>query len=362
MHRPPRDTGPPGGALYSGSNLLVVEKNIVYCQRFLVPADLDPPTGWLSEETSRQEDGEYGGPSMKVHLIDGTYELFRQFFGQPSRKAADGAEVGAVRGVVLSVMSMIDAGATHLGVATDHVIPSFRNDLWSGYKDGSAVAPELLAQFAPLEAALTALGVTVWPMVDLEADDALAAAARIAKADPRVDQVVICTPDKDLAQCVVGDRVVQLDRRADVIRDEAGVWARFGVGPRSIPDYLALVGDSADGFPGLDGWGPKSAATVLAHYGSLDAIPDDPSEWDPGVRSKVRASDRLAGRLASNRQLVNLFLTLATLKTERELFTSVDALRWTGPTSDFAQIADHFRDKTITGRVAQLTAGTAAHD
>ena len=233
---------------------------------------------------------------MRVHLVDGTYELFRQFFGQPPRAADDGTEVGATYGVVTSVLSMLSGGSTHLGVATDHVIESFRNDMWPGYKDGAEVPEPLKVQFEPLEAALDALGVVVWPMVELEADDALASAAAVAADDPDVEQVVICTPDKDLAQCVVGTSVVQLDRRKDVVTDEAGVWAKYGVAPRSIPDWLALVGDSADGFPGLAGWGKRSAALVLAHYEHLAAIPDDVSDWDPAVRQAVRSAPKLAFR------------------------------------------------------------------
>src|ERR1700734_3082893 len=211
---------------------------------------------------------------MKVHLVDGTYELFRHFFGAPPHRNADGQEVAAVRGVVSSVLQLLGEGATHVGVATDHVIESFRNDLWPGYKTGEGVDPDLWSQAWPLETALGALGVVVWPMVELEADDALASGAAVAAADSDVEQVIICTPDKDLAQCVVGTRVVQLDRRKDVVTDEEGVWAKFGVAPTSIPDWLALVGDSADGFPGLAGWGKRSASVVLAHYGTFDAVPD----------------------------------------------------------------------------------------
>src|ERR1700728_1211354 len=231
---------------------------------------------------------------MDVHLVDGTYELFRHFFGQPPREADDGSEIGAARGVVTSVLSMLANGATHVGVATDHVIESFRNDLWPGYKTGEGIDPALRSQFEILETALQALGVGVWPMVELEADDALASAAAVAANDPDVKQVFICTPDKDLAQCVVGDRVVQLDRRKDVVTDEVGVWAKFGVAPNSIPDWLALVGDGADGVPGLPGWGKRSAAVVLAHYGHLHSIPDDVAQWDPSVRRAVRGADRLA--------------------------------------------------------------------
>ena len=212
---------------------------------------------------------------MRVHLLDGTYELFRHYFGQPPRPGEDGTEIGATYGVVATVLTMLEGGVTHLGVATDHVIPSFRNQLWPGYKTGDEVPEVLSSQFEFLEDALGALGVVVWPMVELEADDALASAAAVAAEEPNVEQVVICTPDKDLAQCVAGNRVVQLDRRKDLLVDEDGVRAKFGVSPTSIPDWLALVGDAADGFPGLSGWGKRSAAVVLAHYVHLDAIPDD---------------------------------------------------------------------------------------
>src|SRR5690606_7302510 len=222
---------------------------------------------------------------MNVHLVDGTYELFRYHFALPSHVTAEGQEVAAVRGVVGSVLQLVERGATHVGVATDHVIESYRNDLWPGYKDGSGVDPALLSQFDLLEEALAAAGFRVWAMVEYEADDALAAAARMAHADPRVDQVLIRTPDKDLAQCVTDDgRVQQWDRRKDVRYDRDGVIGKFGVPPESIPDYLALVGDSADGFPGIAGWGAKSAATVLARWGHLDALPADPTEWDVPVR------------------------------------------------------------------------------
>ncbi len=216
---------------------------------------------------------------MRVHLLDGTYELFRYYFAMPSARDADGREVAAVRGVVASVLSMMTGGTTHIGVATDHVIESFRNRLWRGYKTSAGVDPELLAQFPLLEEALTALGVVVWPMVECEADDALASAAVKAAEDERVEQVIVCTPDKDLAQVVQGSRIVQLNRRTRVTYDAAGIVAKFGVPPASIPDYLALVGDSADGYPGLRGWGAKSAAAVLAKFGHIEAIPDDPREW-----------------------------------------------------------------------------------
>ena len=264
---------------------------------------------------------------MDVHLIDGTYELFRYYYAMPSAKTKDGREVGAVRGVVGSILGMLNGEATHVAVATDHVIESFRNGLWPGYKTGEGVEPELLAQFPLLEEALAALGVTVWPMVEFEADDALAAGAAAAAADPDVDRVIICTPDKDLAQCVRGVRVVQMDRRTRTIRDEAGVIARFGVPPASIPDYLALVGDAADGYPGLPGWGAKSAAAVLARYGHLEQIPDDWRTW--GVNAARPAA--LARTLATERDHAFLFRDLATLRTDIPLFATIDELRWQGP-------------------------------
>ena len=272
---------------------------------------------------------------MEVHLIDGTYELFRHYYALPKVRDRTGQEVAAVRGVLASLMGMLGSGATHLGVATDHVIESFRNDLWPGYKTGEGVEPDLLAQFPLLEEALSALGITVWPMVEFEADDALAAAAAAAASDLRVQRVIICTPDKDLAQCVRGTRVVQLDRRKNIIRDEAGVVAKFGVPPASIPDYLALVGDSADGFPGLMGWGAKSAAAVLARFGHLESIPADWREWGVNVASPKA----LSSRLIADRGQVMLFRLLATLRTDIPLFDSVDQLQWKGATADFAPLA-----------------------
>ena len=268
---------------------------------------------------------------MNVFLIDGTYELFRHFYAVPPARDADGREAGAVRGVLGSVLSMLEDDVTHVGVATDHVIESFRNDLWPGYKTGEGVDPALLGQFGPLEEALDALGVAVWPMTDLEADDGLASAAACAAGDDRVEQVFICTPDKDLAQCVTGSRVVQFDRRAGALRDEAGVRAKFGVAPASIPDYLALVGDAADGFPGLRGWGAKSAAAVVGRYGRIDAIPDDAADWDVAVRG----AGRLAAELAAHRDLALRFRDLATLRTDARLFDSVDDLGWRGPRATF---------------------------
>jgi 5'-3' exonuclease len=291
---------------------------------------------------------------MRVHLVDGTYELFRHFFGAPPRQATDGTEVGAARGVVSSRVAMLEGGATHVGVATDHVIVSFRNELWPGYKTGEGVPAELAGQFGFLERALEALGLRVWPMVELEADDALASAAAVAADDDRVEQVLVCTPDKDLAQCVVGRRVVQLDRRAEHVIDEDGVWEKFGVGPQSIADFLALVGDSADGFPGLAGWGRKSAATVLAHYTSLGAIPDDVEEWEPELRRSLRGAPKLAERLAADRQMAELFLDLATLRVDRSLLADVDELAWRGPTEEFAEVCAYLGDRSLVGRVGAL--------
>ena len=273
---------------------------------------------------------------MDVHLIDGTYELFRHYHALPSARDAAGHEVAAVRGVLRSVLGMISGGgATHVAVATDHIIESFRNRLWRGYKTGAGIDRDLLAQFQLLETALAALGVEVWPMVEFEADDALAAGAAAAAADARVERVIICTPDKDLAQCVRGTRIVQLNRRTREIRDEAGVIAKFGVPPASIPDYLALVGDAADGYPGLPGWGAKSAAAVLARYKHLEAIPADWRLWS------VNASNpsALAQTLLRERDHAFLFRDLATLRTDIALFESVDQLQWKGPTPAFPALA-----------------------
>ncbi len=276
---------------------------------------------------------------MVVHLVDGTYELFRHFYAMPSAKNAAGEEVAAVRGVMHSIRGLVQDGATHIGVATDHVIESFRNHLWAGYKTGDGIAPDLWAQFPLLEEGLEAWGLKVWPMVEFEADDALAAAAVKAAEDPRVEQVVICTPDKDLAQCVRGTRIVQRDRVRKVTRDEAGVVEKFGVPPASIPDYLALVGDSADGFPGLPGWGARSAAKVLARWGHLDRIPDDPRAWDVDVRG----AGALAATLAAQRADAMLFRELATLRLDVPVFASVDELRWQGPTAEVDALRDRLR-------------------
>jgi 5'-3' exonuclease len=270
---------------------------------------------------------------MIVHLIDGTYELFRQFYGIRRAKKED-PPFGAVSGVLHMVAQMLEGGATHVGVATDHVIESFRNDLWASYKTGEGIDRALWAQFHPLEEALAAMGVAVWAMVELEADDALASAARLAAADERVEKVCIWTPDKDLAQCVVGDRVVQIDRRSGQIRDAAAVLAKFGVSPERIPDYLALVGDAADGYPGMPGIGPKTAARLIERYGPLEAFPADG---------------------ALDRDLVLLFKRLATLRSDAPLFTDVDALRWRGPTDAFPAVAEKIGDPKLLLRVAALT-------
>lgn len=287
---------------------------------------------------------------MQVHLIDGTYELFRHYFALPKVRDNKGQEVAAVRGVLASLMGMFGKGVTHMGVATDHVIESFRNDLWPGYKTGEGVEPDLSAQFPLLEEALSALGIVVWRMVEFEADDALAAAAKAAANDPRVERVIICTPDKDLAQCVRGTRVVQLDRRKNITRDESGVVAKFGVEPASIPDYLALVGDSADGFPGLPGWGAKSAAAVLAKFHHLESIPADWQEWGVSVASPKA----LSSTLIANREQASLFRVLATLRTDVPVFDSVDQLEWKGPTADFAPLAARLDSSVARGKASEL--------
>jgi 5'-3' exonuclease len=288
--------------------------------------------------------------SQRVFLVDGTYELFRHYYGVPSHLTADGAEVAATRGVLSSMVQLLGEGVTHLGVATDHVIESFRNDMWPGYKSSAGVDPLLLGQFGLLEVALEALGVKVWPMIRLEADDALASAAAVAADDPAVDQVVICTPDKDLGQCVDGGRVVQLDRRKKAVMDEAAVTAKFGVAPKSIPDYLGLVGDSSDGYPGLPGWGAKSAAVVLRYYRTIEEIPDSAGQWEVSVRN----GPALAATLAARRPDAMLFKDLATLRVDRSLLAGVEELRWAGPTADFAGVCDRIDAPPIAARAARL--------
>lgn len=290
---------------------------------------------------------------MDVHLIDGTYELFRYFFAVPPAADAAGQEVGAVRGVLNSILSMIEHGATHLGVATDHVVESFRNDLYPGYKTSEGVPPELLSQFPILEEALTAMGVVVWPMVYYEADDALASAAAKAAQDVRVKQVLICSPDKDLAQCVVGTRVVQLDRSRELLRDETGVVAKFEVKPGSIPDYLAVVGDDADGYPGIAGWGKKAAASCLSRYPHLEEIPKNWREWDPSIR-KARP---LSESLFSNWNDALLFRTLATLRLDVPVFDRVDILQWNGANADFERLCHRMRAPNIFSRATAAKSG-----
>jgi len=282
---------------------------------------------------------------LEVYLVDGTYELFRHYYALPKARDANGREVAAVRGVLSSVLGMIKGGATHVGVATDHVIESFRNQLWPEYKTSDGVEPDLLAQFPLLEEVLSAAGVLVWPMIEFEADDALAAAATAAAGDPRVERVIICTPDKDLAQCVSGTRVVQLNRRTRVTIDEAGVIQKYGVSPASIPDYLALVGDSADGYPGLAGWGAKSSAAVLGKFLHLEFIPKDCRDWHVNATS----AGALAATLREHWDEAILFRTLATLRTDIPLFDSVDQLRWNGPTARFDVIAAGL-DAAVTER------------
>jgi 5'-3' exonuclease len=282
--------------------------------------------------------------ALDVHLIDGTYELFRHYFALPSARDRDGREVAAVRGVLGSVLGMIRGGATHVAVATDHVIESFRNGLWPGYKTGEGIEPDLRGQFELLEEVLAAAGVVVWPMVEFEADDALAAAAATAARDTRVERVIICTPDKDLAQCVRGTRIVQLNRRTRVTLDEAGVFGKFGVLPESIPDYLALVGDAADGYPGLPGWGAKSSAAVLAKFLHLESIPEDWREW----RVNAANASALARTISNERDRALLFRTLATLRTDIALFDDVDELEWRGPKPGFTDLGARL-DAAVTG-------------
>jgi len=293
---------------------------------------------------------------MDVYLIDGTYELFRHFFAVPSAKDAGGQEIGAVRGVLASVLSMIEKGATHLGVATDHVVESFRNELYPGYKTSEGVPEELLSQFPVLEEALESMGVKVWPEVYFEADDALASAAANAAKDAAVNQVFVCTPDKDLAQCVTGTRVVQLDRRRDILRDEAGVVEKFGVKPQSIPDYLAVVGDSADGYPGIAGWGLKAATLVLSQYPRLEDIPRDWQAWHPSIK-RARA---LCESLFSAWDDALLFRTLATLRLDAPVFDSVEELRWQGPRPNFEETCKRIKAPDLLRRVTSAKSALAS--
>ena len=292
---------------------------------------------------------------MDVHLLDGTYELFRYFFALPSHVNQEGREVGATRGVLGTVLSMLEGGATHIGIATDHVVESFRNGLWPGYKTSAGMDPRILQQFPLVEEGLSAMGLVVWPMVELEADDALAAAALQAAAAPEVQRVFICSPDKDLAQCVRADRVVQLERRTGRVFDTAGVVAKFGVPPSSIPDYLALVGDSADGYPGLPGWGARSAATILQRFGLIEAIPTDAASWEVSLRGATT----LAQTLRDQRQSALLFKDLATLRTAEPVIASPDQLRWRHPRDGFAAFC-HRLDAPLLLQRAQLLAKARA--
>ncbi len=272
---------------------------------------------------------------MHIYLVDGTYELFRHYYALPPARDETGQEVAAVRGVLASVLGMIKSGATHIAVATDHVIESFRNELWPGYKTSEGVEADLLAQFPLLEQVLASAGIAVWPMVEFEADDALAAGAAAAARDPRVERVIICSPDKDLAQCIQGSKIVQLNRRTNVTLDESGVVNKFGVSPESIPDYLALVGDAADGYPGLPRWGAKSSAAVLSKFQHLESIPADHRDW----QVNIAGASTLAGTLVRERDRAMLFRNLATLRTHLTLFRDIDELRWNGPNADFEKFA-----------------------
>jgi 5'-3' exonuclease len=288
---------------------------------------------------------------MELHLVDGTYELFRHFFALPPHVTKQGEEVSATRGALGYLLSMLESGVTHLGVATDHVIESFRNQMWPGYKSSAGVDPRLLAQFPLLEEGMTLLGIVNWPMVELEADDAMAGAAAFATQVSEVERVLICSPDKDLGQCVQGARVVQVpDRRTGTWRDEAGVIERFGVPPASIPDYLALVGDSSDGYPGLPGFGARSTASLLAEFGHLEAIPADSKVWPPAVRG----SARLSLTLQQGRELALLFRDLATLRTHEPQLGSIEELRWPGPTSGFPDFSERLEAPQLLERAQAL--------
>ncbi len=287
---------------------------------------------------------------MDVHLIDGTYELYRHYFAVPKRRGRDGVEIAAARGVLSSLLALLEDGATHVGVASDHVVESFRNDLYAGYKTGRGVEPELFAQFHIMEDLLRAAGFAVWAMIDHEADDALATGATIAARDDRVERVHICTPDKDLSQCVEDPRVIQVERRTGTTFDVAGVVKKFGVPPESIPDYLALVGDSADGFPGLPGWGAKSSATVLARFGHIENIPDSPDEWD----IKVRSAKRLAETLSAQRDDALLFRRIATVVRDVPGLGTVDDWEWRGPGVDFEVLCDRIDSPVSVRRARRL--------
>ena len=288
---------------------------------------------------------------MKVHLVDGTYELFRHYFGAPSHITSEGYEVGATRAVLASMLSLLEQGATHIGIATDHTITSFRNELYEGYKDGSDIDPDISGQFHILEDLLEAAGFIIFPMVEFEADDALASAAVRSTVDKRVDQVVICTPDKDLGQCLTPDhKIIQYDRRKKLEMNYEAIIEKFGVPPESIPDYLGLMGDTADGFPGLQGWGAKSSSSVLAVYNHIEHIPEDPEKWEVSVRG----AKKLAATLNENQSLALLFRQIATLSYDAPTFGSIDELHWEGPGSDFVQIAEKLDATRLIERAERL--------
>ena len=288
---------------------------------------------------------------MKVHLVDGTYELFRHYFGAPSHITSEGYEVGATRAVLASMLSLLEQGATHVGIATDHTITSFRNELYEGYKDGSDIDPDISGQFHILEDLLEAAGFIIFPMVEFEADDALASAAVRSTVDKRVEQVVICTPDKDLGQCLTPDhKIVQYDRRKKLEMNYEAIIEKFGVRPESIPDYLGLMGDTADGFPGLQGWGAKSSSSVLAVYNHIEHIPEDPEKWEVSVRG----AKKLAATLNENQSLALLFRQIATLSYDAPTFGSIDELHWEGPGSDFVQIAEKLDSTRLIERAERL--------
>ena len=289
---------------------------------------------------------------MRIHLVDGTYELFRHFFGAPSHVTSDGKEVGAVRAVANSMLSLIEQGATHIGIATDHVITSFRNELYEGYKDGSEIDPVILSQFLPLEEVLDVLGFTVFPMIEYEADDGLGAAAHKAAQHPEVQQVIICTPDKDLGQCLTSDeKIIQYDRRKQARITYQTVIEKFGVSPESIPDYLGLVGDTADGFPGIKGWGAKSSASLLSHYHHIENIPNDFNEWIPQVRS----SQKLSETLNDDYELALLFKLIATIDYDAPTFETVDDLRWSGPKQNYDAFLRSIDGERIIQRLESIS-------
>lgn len=289
---------------------------------------------------------------MEIHLVDGTYELFRHYFAVPSHKTSEGVEVAATRGVLGTLVRLLEDGATHVGVATDHVVESFRNDLFDGYKTGEGTPPEIMSQFPLVEALIEAAGFITFPMIEFEADDALASAARIAKEDPSVKRIFICSPDKDLAQCVTDDgRVVQFDRRQEIIYDATGVREKFGVSPSSIPDFLALVGDSADGIPGLPGWGAKSSSLLLASYGTIEKIPLDPNKWDV----PVRGAEKLAETLSQNFKKAQLYKDLTILRDNVSVMSNVSELEWVAPKEYFTELCDRLDASKLAERLKNFS-------